>query len=121
MIMSPNSKLVKVKNQPHCIIEAFADHFSSMFNSPPSFVIPNNGLFILRFLNFPSISDSNVKQAVQPLSPSKCFDPDEIPSFIIKGCSKIVANLFNHIFNISFLLGKFPPLWKQAAVVPALF
>jgi hypothetical protein len=34
----------------------------------------------------PSISDSDVKQAILRLSPSKCVGPDDIPSFIINGC-----------------------------------
>jgi hypothetical protein len=55
-----------VITQPQCIVESFADHFSSIFNSPFSVVIPNNARFIFSFyfLNFSSISDSDVKQEI---------------------------------------------------------
>jgi hypothetical protein len=77
-----------VMREPTCIAEAFAGHFSSIFNSSSSVVIPNNASFILsNFLNVPSISDSDVKKAIRRLSSSKSVGPDEILSFIIKGCS----------------------------------
>jgi hypothetical protein len=50
------------------------------------------------FLNVPLISDSDVKQAVQCLSPSKYVRPDEIPSFIIKGFSQIFSPSFESHF-----------------------
>jgi hypothetical protein len=42
----------------------------------------------------------------------------EIPNFIMKGCSEIFTPLLRHIFNLSLLTGKFPSLWKQAALIP---
>jgi hypothetical protein len=62
--------------------------------------MPNNAPFTFSdFLNVPSISDAEVKQAIRRLSLSKCVGPDEIPSFIIKGYSEIFASLLSHIFN----------------------
>jgi hypothetical protein len=90
--------------QPQCIAEAFADHFSSIFNSSSFVVIPNNACFTFYdFLNIPSISDSDVKQAIRRLSLSKYVGPDEIPSFIIKVCSDIFTPFLYHIRNISLL------------------
>jgi hypothetical protein len=106
---------------PQCIVEAFADHFPSVFNSLSlsSVIIPNKArLIFCDFFNVPSISDSDVKQAIRRLSPSKCVGPDEILSSIIRDCSEIVPLLLSHIFNISFLRGKFPTLWQQAADLP---
>jgi hypothetical protein len=77
----------------------------------------------LPYLTLPyllSISDSDVKQAIRRLGPSKFVGADEIPSFIIKGCSGIFASLLSHIFNIILLQGKFPTLWEQAAVLLVL-
>jgi hypothetical protein len=55
---------------------------------PSSVVILNNARFMLSdFLNIPSVSVSDVKQAVRCFSPSKYVGPDEIPSSIIKDCS----------------------------------
>jgi hypothetical protein len=43
-----------VITQPQCIVEAFAGHFSSIFNFPSSVIIPNNACFTLsHFLNVP--------------------------------------------------------------------
>jgi hypothetical protein len=73
-----------VTTQPHCIAEAFADHFSPIFNSPSFVVIPNNAHFtFFNFLNISSISDSDVMLAIRCLSQTKRVDPDEILSSII--------------------------------------
>jgi hypothetical protein len=69
-------------------------------------------------LNVPYIYDSDVKCAISHLRSTKSVGPDEIPNFIIKGCSDIFIPLLRHIFNLSLSTGKFPSLWKQAAVVP---
>jgi hypothetical protein len=59
-----------------------------------------------------------VKRAISHLLSKKSVDPDEIPYFIIKGCSDIFIPLLRHNFNLSLPTGKFPSLWKQAAVFP---
>jgi hypothetical protein len=70
------------------------------------------------FLNILYISDSDVEQAISRLRSTKCVGPDEIPNFIIKGCSEILTPLSCHIFNLSLLTETFPSLWKKVAVVP---
>jgi hypothetical protein len=53
------------------------EHFSPIHNSSSSAVIPNNGRFIFSdFVNVPSISGSDVKQANRHLSPSTWVGPD---------------------------------------------
>jgi hypothetical protein len=109
----------KIITEPQLIAEAFADHFSSIFNSSSSVHAPNNsGCTSLDFLNIPYISDSDAEQAISRLHLTKCIRPDEIPNFIIKGSSEIFTPLLCHILDLSLLTGKFPSLWKQAAVVP---
>jgi hypothetical protein len=98
------------------ITEAFADHFSSIFNSSSFVNTLNNSDFTYSdFLNIQCISDSDIKRAISQLHFMKCVGPDEIP--IIKGCSDILL-LFYIIFSITLLAGKFPSLWKQVAAVP---
>jgi hypothetical protein len=120
LMLSTHLKLGEnIITQPQCIVEAFADNFPSIFNCPSSAVSPNYARFTFSdFLNVPPISDSDVKQAIRRLGPSKCVGPDEIPSFIIKGCSEIFASLLSHVFNISLLQRKFSTVWKQAAIMP---
>jgi hypothetical protein len=119
VMLSPSKKIGEnILTRPQYIVEAFADHFSSIFNSPSSAVIRNNAHFTFSdFLNFPAIYGSYFKQEIRRLNPSKCIGPDEIPSFIIEGCSEIFVPLLIHIFNSSLLKGKFPTLWKQVAVM----
>jgi hypothetical protein len=51
----------KVITEPQCIVEAFADYFSTIFNSPSSVVIPNNAQsFTSDFLNVNPLSDYRI-------------------------------------------------------------
>jgi hypothetical protein len=43
---------------------------------------------------------------------------DDIPSFIIMGCSAIFIPILRHIFNLGLTQQYFPAAWKEAAVVP---
>jgi hypothetical protein len=118
-MLSPTQNRWKYITHPHRSVEDFADHFSSSSNSPSSVVIPNNAWFnFFNLLNYLSIFDSDVKQTIRRLGPSKCVCPDEIPSFIIESCSEIFALILRRIFNISELQGKFPALCKQPVVMP---
>jgi hypothetical protein len=108
----------KIITEPQFIAEAFADHFSSIFNLSSSVNTLNNcDCTSLDSLNIPYISDSDIKQVISLLHSMKCVGPDEIPNFIIKR-SNIFTPLLRHIFNLNVLTGKFPSLWKQLAVVP---
>ena len=37
---------------------------------------------------------------------------------LIKQCYEILVNLLTHIYNVSFLTGVFPDIWKVAKVIP---
>jgi hypothetical protein len=101
------------------IADVSADHFFSIFNWSSSVHAPNNSDCVSSdFLNTPRISDSDVERAISRLRSMKCVGPDEIPNFIMKGCSEILTPLLRHIFNLSLLTGKFPSLWEKTAVVP---
>jgi hypothetical protein len=65
------------------------------------------------FLSLAPFSDADVCKAIKRLKPSKSVGHDDIPDFIIKGCSSI-----RHIFNLSLTQQCFPAAWKVAAVVP---
>jgi hypothetical protein len=84
-----------VITQPRSIPEGIADYFSSIFNYPSSVVFPNNVHFYY-FVNVPSISDSDVKQAIRRLSSSKCVGSEEIPSFMITDSSETLP-LFDEL------------------------
>jgi hypothetical protein len=110
---------IKIITDPQLIADVSADHFSSIFNSSSSVHVPNSSECVSSyFLNIPHVSDSDTERAISRLRSTKCVGPDEIPNFIIKGCSEILTPFLCHIFNLSLLTVKFPSLWKKAAGVP---
>jgi hypothetical protein len=105
----------KVVTEAHGIAVTSPPYFCSIFIS--SVDIPNNiHLNFSDFLNVPSISDSDVKQAFRRLRSSKCINADEILNFIMK-VPQCFNPLLNRHLNIGFLKGKYPTLWKQAAIM----
>jgi hypothetical protein len=76
----------KIITEPQFIAEAFADHFSFIFNSS-SFVntLNSSDCNSSDSLNIPYISDSDIKRAIIRLRLTKCIRSDEIPNLIIKG------------------------------------
>jgi hypothetical protein len=113
----------QIITEPQSIAETFANHFRSIFYDSqcgnPCSISPNSSDFTSSdVLNIPHISLTDVTRAISRLRSAKCVGTDEIPNFIIKGCSEIFTPLLHHIFNLSLLTGSFPGLWKQAAVVP---
>jgi hypothetical protein len=72
---------------------------------------------LLNFYPLP-VSDADVCKAIKRLKPSKSVRLDDIPGFIIKGCSAIFILILGHIFNLSLTQQYFPATWKVAAVVP---
>jgi hypothetical protein len=79
----------------------------------------------MQFTHFPQflstlapISELDICKALRSLRPSKSAGLDDIPSFVINGCSEIFAPVLKHIFNLSLTQHYFPTVWKQAAVVP---
>jgi hypothetical protein len=89
--------------EPQVIAEALADHHYSIFNSSSATQVHSNPMEMTSsdFFKVPFIFDSDVKQAFQRLKSTKSVGLDDIPSFIIKGCSEIFVPVLKHIFNLS--------------------
>jgi hypothetical protein len=62
--------------------------------------------------------DDDVSKAIKRLRSTKSVGLDGIPSFVVKGCSEIVAHLLTFIFNLSFYMQTFPSSWKRTAIIP---
>jgi hypothetical protein len=69
-------------------------------------------------LSLAPISDADVCKAIERFTPYKSVGPDDIPGFIIKGCSAILVPVLRHIFNLSLSQQHFPTAWKEATIVP---
>jgi hypothetical protein len=101
------------------IDDASAKHFKSAHNNCRSIDLsrPSHSS---EFLSLARVSEADVCKAIKTLKPSKSVGLDDIPGFIIKGCSAIFIPILRHIFNLSLTRQYFPAAWKEAAVVPVL-
>ncbi|PNF43033.1 hypothetical protein B7P43_G08782 [Cryptotermes secundus] len=100
------------------VANAFAEHFQSVYNSSSPGVFPSLSSSSLGSLTLSPITDSDIFKAIARLKPFKSVGLDNIPAFVIKGCSDILAPVLKHIFSLTLSQQCFPALWKQAAVVP---
>jgi hypothetical protein len=81
-------------------IIAFAKHFQSIHNNCCCIDFPR----LSQCSELPSLAslfDADVCKAIKRLKPSKSVGLDDIPGFIIKGCSAIFIPILKHIFNLS--------------------
>jgi hypothetical protein len=118
--MSPKLNLeTNFITEPQLTEEAFADHFQSIFNSSSATQVYSNPMDKTSsyFLKVSFVFDSDVRWAIRRLKSTKSVGPDDICSFIIKGCSEIFVPVLKHMFNLSLSNGVFPSLWKEEAVV----
>ena len=65
-----------------------------------------------------TLTTSPPRATIKRLRLSKSVGIDNIPAFIIKGCSDIFVPVLKFIFNLSLCQRSFPTLWKQTAVIP---
>jgi hypothetical protein len=101
--------------EPYKVADAFAKHFQSVYNTPCTGVFPS---LSSEFLSLAPISELDICKALRRLKPYNSVGLDDIPSFVIKGCSEIIVPVLKHIFNLSLTQNYLPTVWKQAAVVP---
>jgi hypothetical protein len=73
--------------KPHEVADEFSKHFQSVYNNPGPIVFPTT-LSSSEFLPLASVSDSDIIKAIKRLRPSKSVGVDDIPGFIIKGCTQ---------------------------------
>jgi hypothetical protein len=105
--------------KPDDVADEFSKRFQSVYNNPCPAVFPTL-LSSSEFLTLASVSDSDVIKAIKRLRPSESVGLDDIPGFIIQGCTDIFVPILKHIFNLSVSQQYCPTLWKQAAIAPVL-
>jgi hypothetical protein len=102
--------------EPCEVADAFAIHFHFIYNNPSPGIVPSLSSSS-EFLSISRISDSDIFKAHKRLKPSKSVGINNIPSFVIRGCSGMLVPVLKHIFNLS-LSQHFPTSWKQTVIVP---
>jgi hypothetical protein len=81
--------------KPQEVADEFLKHFQSVYNNPSPVVFPTL-LSPSEYLPLSSVSDSDVIKAIKRLRPSKYVRVDDIPGFIIKGCTDCYLWLLLH-------------------------
>ena len=65
-----------------------------------------------------SVTETTVERLLRAISVSKASGPDELPNWVLKSFSDILAPAITDIFNASFRECKVPRVWKIADVPP---
>jgi hypothetical protein len=85
--------------KPNDVTDEFSKHFDLVCNNPCPIVLQIISSSS-EFLPLAPVSDSDVIKAIQLVRPSKSVGVDDVPEFIIKGCTDIFVPIIKHIFNL---------------------
>ena len=66
------------------------------------------------------LSEKNIIDAIQELSPTSAAGPDGFPSSLLVNCATELAPFLLIIFTHSLSFGVVPPSFKRAAIIPGL-
>jgi hypothetical protein len=77
--------------QPVDVAAEFCKHFQSVYNHRCPVVFPTH-LSCSELLPLASVSYSDIIKAINRLRPSKSVGLDDIPGFVIKGCSDVFCS-----------------------------
>jgi hypothetical protein len=105
--------------KPNDVADKLSKHFQSVYSNPCPNVLPTP-LSSSEILHLVPVSDSDVLKAIKLLRPSTSVGVDDVPGFIIKGCTDIFVLILKHIFNLNLSQQFLPTLWNQAAIVLVL-
>ncbi|GBM22882.1 putative RNA-directed DNA polymerase from transposon BS [Araneus ventricosus] len=102
------------------IANAFADYFSSVFKPSTDFDGNDecNSNCVGDLIKIESVTYYDVVLAIRELKSSLTVGVDNIPSFIIKGCTEFLIYPLLVLFNLSLRTKVFPDVWKQTRIIP---
>ena len=106
-------------DQPADIANEFAKFFQSTYNVSydPNHVELDKSVF-RNDSPINLISDEELTVALDHLKGSLVCGPDDIPSFIYKGCSDSLLSPIKHILNLCLINMEFPERWKISRITP---
>lgn len=97
-------------NKLQDIVNAFVQHFSSVYNSPFQFGNVEDDVSLL----IVNITEDDIIRASKKLSNKLTAGLDGVSSFIVKDSIGVLAAPLVHIFNISASAGIYPSVWKKS-------
>ena len=124
--MGPNKTLTSDKYEMCC---SLLYQFNSVFTKPHSDKIVTNpfSFFPMQssmsnttdlYLTDIVLSEKNIIDAIQELSPTSAAGPDGLPSSLLVNCATELAPILLIIFSHSLSSGVIPPSFKRAAITP---
>lgn len=107
---------------PQSIVECFRDQFSRVYNdasdnSNSTFTNTSN-LSNTLCVDIATISSSEVQAAIGKLKNKLTAGDDQVPSFLVKGCSDIFLEPLSILFNLCLQTSVFPNRWKVTRICP---
>lgn len=107
-------------DKPQAIVDMFASFFSTTYTNS---VTNTEGLSehvsnLNSHIFLENITESDIIEATKKLKNKMTSGPDNVPSFIVKDCIRILANPLATIYNLILKTGIFPDAWKEAKVCP---
>lgn len=107
------------------ITEEFASYFKSVYEPC---LLDNEELCRRAFcsptllgvpcLSLTSFTPQDVMSALNKLKPKRSIGSDNIPPYILKGCSELFVEPLLFIFNLVLSSSIFPTRWKHAKIIP---
>ena len=115
-------------SEPEQISNGFSHFFSSIVNSLKVISIPLRD-FVWRChftiksrttkrFNLQRVSVETVIKIMKSLKRKKAVGIDQIPGFILKDCTRVLAVPLTYIVNLSLSNGQVPSDWKTAKITP---
>ena len=115
-------------SEPEQISNGFSHFFSSIVNSLKVISIPLRD-FVWRChftiksrttkrFNLQRVSVETVIKIMKSLKRKKAVGIDQIPGFILKDCTRVLAIPLTYIVNLSLSNGQVPSDWKTAKITP---
>lgn len=102
------------------IANVFASYFSSVYASSTDYD-SNTAVLdccLSDIIKIENITYMDVVLAIKKLKSSLTVGVDNVPSFIVKGCSDAFIYPLLILFNLSLKTSVFPDVWKQTKIIP---
>lgn len=111
-----------VFNSPQAIVDGFGQYFADVYVSSDSHDGGVESFCASQscHVSIHSINGEEVSRAIGKLKDKMTAGPDNIPSFFIRDCGRVLSLPITIICNLSLSTATFPDVWKTAKICPVL-
>ena len=105
--------------EPHCVVDAFATHFRSVFGNPVSYPSTYDDIHSEHpVIKLHRVTVGEVEEALKIMKPKRAVGPDGVPQYIYKACGEFLIAPLTHVFNLAICTSTFPYDWTITAITP---